>query len=57
VLFAIVLKVGILVVAQAWLGLRGTAMAALIVTRTWAAFPWMMVMILAGLQTVPPELY
>ncbi|MEU8825222.1 sugar ABC transporter permease [Streptomyces sp. NPDC048636] len=40
-----------------WLGEPGTAMFAVIVTKTWASFPWMMVMMLAALQTVPGELY
>ena len=35
----------------------GTAMAAVIVAKTWQSFPWMMVMLLAGLQTVPRELH
>ncbi|MEU0553022.1 sugar ABC transporter permease [Dactylosporangium sp. NPDC006015] len=40
-----------------WLGSPGTAMAAVIVAKTWASFPWIMVMLLAGLQTVPEALY
>ena len=40
----------------AWLGQPGTAMAAVIIAKSWATFPWMMVMLLAGLQTVPGEL-
>lgn len=40
----------------AWLGQPGTAMVAVIVAKTWASFPWMMVMLLAGLQTVPGHL-
>lgn len=42
---------------QAWLASPGTAMLALIVAKTWASFPWMMVMLLAGLQSVPEELH
>lgn len=41
----------------AWLGQPGTAMAAVIVAKSWASFPWMAVMLLAGMQTVPGELY
>ncbi|MEW1863765.1 MULTISPECIES: sugar ABC transporter permease [unclassified Streptomyces] len=41
----------------AWLARPGTAMIAVIVAKSWASFPWMMVMLLAGLQTVPGELY
>jgi multiple sugar transport system permease protein len=32
-------------------------MAGLIVAKVWASFPWMMVMLLAGLQTVPTDLH
>ncbi|WP_433058262.1 carbohydrate ABC transporter permease [Dactylosporangium sp. CS-033363] len=40
-----------------WLGQPGTAMAAIIVAKSWASFPWIMVMLLAGLQTVPVTLH
>jgi multiple sugar transport system permease protein len=40
-----------------WLGEPGTAMMAVIVAKTWASFPWIMVMLLAGLQTVPEVLH
>lgn len=40
-----------------WLGQPGTAMGAIVVAKTWASFPWIMVMLLAGLQTVPKQLY
>nr|WP_232827651.1 sugar ABC transporter permease [Jiangella endophytica] len=48
---------GIIDEPHAWLAEPGTAMAAVIIAKTWASFPWMMVMLLAGLQTVPPELH
>lgn len=48
---------GIIDTPQAWLAQPATAMAAVIIAKTWASFPWMMVMLLAGLQTVPPELH
>ena len=41
----------------AWLFGVDTARGALIVAKTWNSFPWMMVMLLAGLQTVPGELH
>lgn len=41
----------------AWLFSTETARAALIVAKTWNSFPWIMVMLLAGLQTVPNELH
>lgn len=43
--------------AQAWLAQPQTAMFAVIVAKTWQSFPWIMVMLLAGLQTVPQELH
>jgi len=48
---------GIIDEPQAWLAHPGTAMAALIIAKTWASFAWIMVMLLAGLQTVPRELH
>ena len=41
----------------AWLFQTDTARAALIVAKTWNTFPWIMVMMLAALQTVPNELH
>ncbi|WP_433089124.1 carbohydrate ABC transporter permease [Dactylosporangium sp. CA-052675] len=40
-----------------WFSRPGTAMAAIIVAKSWASFPWIMVMLLAGLQTVPSALH
>lgn len=39
-----------------WLSDPSGAMAAIVVAKSWASFPWMMVMLLAALQTVPREL-
>jgi multiple sugar transport system permease protein len=39
-----------------WLGLPGMAMLAVIIAKSWQTFPWIMVMILAGLQTIPRDL-
>lgn len=50
-------SLGLIDEPQAWLAMPGTAMAALIIAKTWASFPWVMVMLLAGLQTVPRELH
>ncbi len=50
-------QIGLLSGPRAWLAEPGTAMAAVIIAKTWQSFPWMMVMLLAGLQTVPPELH
>jgi len=40
-----------------WLGGISTAMAAVIITNTWRGFPFIMIMLLAGLQNIPKELY
>lgn len=40
-----------------WLQSGPGAMAAVIVARTWASFPWMMVMLLAALQSFPGDVY
>ncbi|MFS0912221.1 carbohydrate ABC transporter permease [Microbacterium sp. 179-I 3D2 NHS] len=40
-----------------WLDSGAGAMTAVIVARTWASFPWMMVMLLAALQSFPGDTY
>jgi multiple sugar transport system permease protein len=57
VMNAVLQSLGLIQEPQAWLAEPGTAMAAVIIAKTWQSFPWMMVMLLAGLQTVPPELH
>lgn len=57
VLNAVLQGLGIVDDPQAWLAQPETAMAAVIIAKTWQSFPWMMVMLLAGLQTVPRELH
>ena len=57
VLNGALLELGFIDESVSWLGEPTTAMIAVIVTKTWASFPWMMVMMLAGLQTVPRELH
>lgn len=49
--------IGLIDAPRAWLADPVAAMTAVIVAKTWASFPWIMVMILAGLQTVPVELH
>ena len=39
-----------------WLGARSMAMGAVIIAKSWQTFPWIMVMMLAGLQTIPRDL-
>lgn len=57
VMNAVLQSIGLIEDPQAWLARPGTAMLAVIVAKTWQSFPWMMVMLLAGLQTVPRELH
>ena len=57
VLNAVLESLGIIDAPQAWLADPTTAMGAVIIAKTWQSFPWMMVMLLAGLQTVPRELH
>ncbi|MCD2499634.1 MULTISPECIES: carbohydrate ABC transporter permease [Microbacterium] len=57
VMNALLQALGVISEPQAWLAQPGTAMIAVIVAKTWQSFPWMMVMLLAGLQTVPKELH
>jgi multiple sugar transport system permease protein len=57
VLNALLEGIGLIHAPQAWLAHPTTAMASLIIAKSWQSFPWMMVMLLAGLQTVPGELY
>lgn len=40
-----------------WLGEPGSAMWSVIIAKTWASFPWIMVMLLAGLQSVDAGLH
>lgn len=39
-----------------WLSSPTMAMAAVIIAKTWQTFPWMAIMLLAGLQTIPRDL-
>lgn len=57
VMNALLEALGVVDAPQAWLAQPGTAMGAVILAKTWQSFPWMMVMLLAGLQTVPGELH
>ena len=41
----------------AWLGQTSTALAATIVANIWRGFPFMMVLLLAGLQSINQEMY
>lgn len=48
---------GLLESNVAWLSTSTGAMLGAIIAKTWHSFPWMMVMLLAGLQTVPRDLH
>jgi ABC-type sugar transport system permease subunit len=53
----ILVKVGILDHYIAWLGSRETALWSIIVTDVWKTTPFMALLILAGLQVIPADLY
>ena len=54
---ALLVRIGILESGIAWLGNPSTAMSAVIVESIWKGTPFVMIIILAGLQTIPQELY
>jgi multiple sugar transport system permease protein len=56
VLNGLLVQFGLIDSPVAWLFQTDTARTALIVAKTWNSFPWIMVMLLAALQTVPVEL-
>lgn len=57
VLNDILLRLHLVAAPVAWLATGGTALPAIMLAMVWQGFPFFAVMILAGLQTVPPELY
>jgi len=56
VLNGLLRQTGLIVENINWLGHRERAMFAVIVAKSWNTFPWMAVMLLAVLQTIPREL-
>lgn len=50
-------RLGLLPANYAWLSNTSTAMPTLIFTSMWKGFPFFAVMLLAAMQTIPPELY
>lgn len=50
-------SIGLGSLTQLWLGTAKTALPSVLVTYAWAGFPFVMMMILAGLQGIPGELY
>ncbi len=57
VLNEIGVRLGLLHAPIAWLAQPGTAMAAVILALIWQGFPFFAVTLLAGLQSIPEELY
>ncbi|MCC2032762.1 carbohydrate ABC transporter permease [Microbacterium allomyrinae] len=57
VLNGLLMQLGLIDAPFAWLFHTDTARGALIVAKTWNSFPWIMVMLLAALQSVPEELH
>jgi len=53
----ILLRLGILKQPHNWLSNPSTAMASVVVVNIWRGFPFFALVILAGLQTIPEELY
>ena len=56
VLNGLLLSFGLIESNINWMGSRGIAMGAVIIAKSWQTFPWIMVMMLAGLQTIPNDL-
>lgn len=53
----ILLRIGLISAPHPWLAQPSTALACIMLALVWQGFPFFTVTILAGLQTVPPELY
>ena len=49
--------VGVIHTAFPWLATPGWAMACVILMNIWAGYPFFMITLLAGLQSISPELY
>lgn len=54
---SLLMHVGIQHHYEPWLGLPSTALGAVIAESVWKGTPFVMIIVLAGLQTIPPELY
>lgn len=53
----ILLRLAIIHEPVAWLGMPGKAFFCIIVAEVWKCVPFVTIIILAGLQSIPPELY
>ena len=54
---AILLRLGVIDTYQAWLSQPATALPALVVAQVWNHVPFVAIVMLAALQTIPDELY
>ena len=55
VLNGLLMKLGVLEAGIPWLGQTGTALACVVIARTWQMLPWYMAFLLGGLQGVSLE--
>jgi multiple sugar transport system permease protein len=53
----LLMRAGLMKVPVAWLGEPSLAMAAVVFTNVWRGIPFFTIMILAGLQAIPDEVY
>ncbi|MBA2452355.1 MAG: sugar ABC transporter permease [Chloroflexia bacterium] len=54
---AVLLRVGLIDSYHPWLGDVNTALPAVIIASVWKGTPFVMLLLLAGLQTIPPDFY
>lgn len=54
---ALLLKTGLIASPIAWLGKPQTAFISIILADVWKAFPFVFIILLAGLQSIPREMY
>ena len=54
---AVLLRLGVIDSYQQWLGEISTALPAVIIESVWKGTPFVMILLLAGLQTIAPEYY
>jgi ABC-type sugar transport system permease subunit len=57
VINAILVRLGLIADYRPWLGEVSTALPAVIIESVWKGTPFVMILLLAGLQTIPPEYY
>ncbi len=54
---AVLTRLGVISEPVLWLSNKSTALASIIVANVWRGFPYVMLILLAGLQTIPEEIY